>query len=101
MFMDEVEPSDGPKACIPNAALQDMTTRQFAVFAYLPVCMAEGEEGTPEGFAETADWGDEIGDIKEIFDEVHASGWLQCRGCSACPRGDLCTRTVTEDTSAR
>ncbi|MEV5778554.1 hypothetical protein AB0L49_46440 [Streptomyces antimycoticus] len=90
VFMDEAE-DDGSKACIPNAAMHDMSVEQFAVLAYLRGCMAEGVEGTPEDFATLGDW-DGFGDIPQVFAEVRASSWLDHRGCSACPQGHLCTR---------
>uniref|UniRef100_A0AAU2ADQ8 Uncharacterized protein n=1 Tax=Streptomyces sp. NBC_00093 TaxID=2975649 RepID=A0AAU2ADQ8_9ACTN len=97
VFTDEIDTDDdGPKACLPHAAMQDMSMEQFAVFAYLRGCLAEGVEGTPEDFATLGDW-DAFDDIPLAFAEVRASGWLDNRGCSACPQGQLCTRGATDD----
>ncbi|MFD6802681.1 hypothetical protein [Streptomyces cyaneofuscatus] len=98
-FVDD-EPGDaGPKTCMPNGAVADLTAEEFAAFAYLRSCDAAGDEVTAEHFCERISRDGDVERAKKLFAAVAASGWLEVKGCSACPSGHLCTRDTIGETS--
>ncbi|MFD8608562.1 hypothetical protein [Streptomyces sp. NPDC059631] len=97
VFVDD-EPEDvGPKTCMPNGAVTELTAEEFAAFGYLRSCEAAGDEATVEYFCERMGGDVDAERAKELFAAVIASGWMDVKGCPACPSGHLCTRGTVEE----
>ncbi|WP_432014745.1 hypothetical protein [Streptomyces cucumeris] len=96
VFVDDEPEGVGPKTCMPNGAVAELTAEEFAAFGYLRSCDAAGDEATAEYFCERMGWHGDVDRAKELFTAVAESGWLEVKGCPACPSGHLCTRDTSE-----
>ncbi|MFE4873874.1 hypothetical protein [Streptomyces sp. NPDC056682] len=97
VFVDDEHEDVGPKTCMPNGAVAELTAEEFAAFGYLRSCEAAGDEATVEDFCERMGGDVDAERAKELFAAVIASGWMGVKGCPACPSGHLCTRDMIEE----
>ena len=78
--------------CIPNHIWEDLTVDVAAAVAFMRTCRSRLEEPDPEVYGKhNGVNGTEH--AKELFAAALASGYVDEKGCEACPTGHLCTRT--------
>lgn len=80
-----------PSVCIPSRAHEQLTLEQLGALMYIRAQQAALEEPDPEEFGKF-DRVDGPNHARQLFAEVEATGWLDYRGCEACPAGHLCSR---------
>lgn len=96
IFADEDIAATVPSTCIPNGAAEALSTEEFAAYAYLRSHEAQGTTASAEEFAHSTDWVTGPDHAQQLFTAVADSGWLEKKGCAACPTGHLCERNQTE-----
>ncbi|MEU8893714.1 hypothetical protein [Streptomyces sp. NPDC048442] len=97
VFVDDGPEDAGPKTCMPNGAVTELTAEEFAALGYLRSCEAADDEATVEHFCEQMGGHVDAKRAQELFAAVLASGWMDVKGCPACPSGHLCTRDTMEE----
>lgn len=79
--------------CIPTPVWEDLPLDVAAAVAFLRTCRSPMEEPDPEAYGQHQGVnGTEH--AKELFAAALASGYVDEKGCEACPAGHLCTRTA-------
>jgi hypothetical protein len=81
--------------CIPSHIWEDLPIDVAAAVAFMRTCRSRLEEPDPEVYGRHKGVnGPEH--AKKLFAAALASGFVDEKGCEACPTGHLCTRTETE-----
>ncbi|MFF4735071.1 hypothetical protein ACFY2W_04095 [Streptomyces sp. NPDC001262] len=92
LFHGAPECTNLPSVCIPSRAREQLTLEQLGALMYMRAQHAALDEPDPEAFGQF----DGIGGpahARRLFAEIEATGWLNYRGCEACPAGHLCSRS--------
>ncbi|GAA2138415.1 hypothetical protein GCM10009760_19740 [Kitasatospora kazusensis] len=70
--------------------MDDLSLEAYGMLMLLRMHQAEGIEPEPWALAELGRVETEA-EALALVEEVKASGWLDVKGCDACPSGHLCT----------
>ncbi|WP_330342670.1 hypothetical protein [Streptomyces sp. NBC_00557] len=79
--------------CIPTDIWEELPLDVAATVAYLRTCRSRLEEPDPEAYGRREGVRD-TEHAKELFAAALASGYVDEKGCEACPTGHLCTRAA-------
>ncbi|MFC8094652.1 hypothetical protein [Streptomyces sp. NPDC057301] len=78
VFVDEEPEKVGPKTCLPNGAVAELTSEEFAAFGYLRSCEAAGDEATAgtsvNGWAGRWKWS---GPKSCLLPSPRPAGWMR------------------------
>ncbi|MFF1691694.1 hypothetical protein [Streptomyces sp. NPDC058254] len=76
--------------CIPDAIWQELPLDVAATVAYMRACRSQLEDPDPEQYG-THEGVNGTKHAKELFAAALSSGFVDRKGCEACPSGHLCT----------
>ncbi|WP_329111822.1 hypothetical protein [Streptomyces sp. NBC_01353] len=82
--------------CLPDKMWHDLPPDVAASTAYLRSCRGQLQKPTFEDFVEHHQ-GTDIDNARRLWDAAWASGFVDYKGCEACPAGHLCTRSDRQD----
>jgi hypothetical protein len=78
--------------CIPQGMVEEGVSAQIVgTVMYMRGCMSQLESPDPVEFA-THEGVNGVEHAKALFAEAKATGWVDYKGCDACPTAHLCTR---------
>ncbi|MFJ3901354.1 hypothetical protein [Streptomyces sp. NPDC090025] len=91
VFAGAPEAAEIPSVCLPQQAAEELPPDILNAVAFLRSCAANGEVPDPREYGRHVDVrGPEH--ARELFAAAEATGWVDHKGCAACPAGHLCTR---------
>lgn len=83
------------QTCIPGSIWEELPVDVAATVAFMRTCRSQLREPDPEEYGQHASVnGTEH--AKQLFAAALASGFVDQKGCEACPTGHLCTRSDAE-----
>ncbi|WP_435975525.1 hypothetical protein [Streptomyces sp. Qhu_M48] len=87
--------SGGGSTCVPDDVWNAVPLDVAGAVLFLRACRSQFETPDPEEYGrhEGVNGPDHA---RELFAAAEASGYVDVKGCDACPVGDLCTRQETE-----
>ncbi|MFE1781268.1 hypothetical protein ACFW9F_01405 [Streptomyces sp. NPDC059506] len=77
--------------CIPNRIWDELSLEVASTVAFMRSCRARLEEPDPEEYGRH-EGVNGVEHARELFAAALASGYVDEKGCEACPAGHLCTR---------
>ena len=84
--------------CLPTNVSEVLPLDVAATVLYMRGCRSRLEEPNPADYAEH-EGVNGLENAKELFAAALASGYVDEKGCEACPAGHLCTRSDAEEES--
>lgn len=78
--------------CLPDHMWQELPVDVAAAVGFMRACQAQLEKPDPAVYG-THKGVNGTEHARQLFDEAKASGFVDYKGCDACPTGHLCTRS--------
>ncbi|MER5966411.1 hypothetical protein [Streptomyces sp. NPDC002057] len=85
----------GGSVCVPDGVWNDVPLDVAGAVLFLRACRSQSETPDPEEYGRHIDVNGPD-HARELFAAAEATGYVDEKGCDACPVGDLCTRAETE-----
>lgn len=84
--------------CVPHQMLEELPVDVAGAAMFMRSRRSQLREPDPAEFGKRPDVGGED-QARKLFEAATASGWVDYKGCDACPTGHLCTRESEEGQS--
>ncbi|MEU6979602.1 hypothetical protein [Streptomyces sp. NPDC046371] len=94
-FMDD-KSVPSATTCVPNDMWDELPMEVAAAVMYLRSCKSRLRTPELKGLVDFVGNGN-VEQAKDLWNQAHASGYVDYKGCEACPTGHLCTRDASQD----